>query len=98
MRDGAIVAVASNALVILSLKQQRLMSNVANASKRGQRLLADYAEREHFRADAVWSNVAGSHLRARKHILSSPKLGEVSRSDGGVCKSSAVNRCEPENI
>ena len=27
----------------------------ANAIKRGQRLLADYAEREHFRADAVWS-------------------------------------------
>ena len=38
---------------------KRLTSNVANASKRGQRLLADYAEREHFRADAVWSNVAG---------------------------------------
>ena len=27
----------------------------ANAIKRGQRLLADYAEREHFRADVVWS-------------------------------------------
>ena len=27
-----------------------LTSNVANASKRGQRLLADYAEQEHFRA------------------------------------------------
>ena len=37
-----------------------VLSNVANASKRGQRLLADYAEREHFRADAVWSNVAGA--------------------------------------
>ena len=35
-----------------------LTTNVANASKREQRLLADYAEREHFRADAVWSNVA----------------------------------------
>ena len=27
----------------------------ANASKRGQRLLADYAEREHFRAREAWS-------------------------------------------
>ncbi|MBQ1214178.1 MAG: hypothetical protein IIX81_04060 [Tidjanibacter sp.] len=27
----------------------------ANASKRGQRLLADYAEREHFRATEGWS-------------------------------------------
>ena len=36
------------------------LSNVANASKRGQRLLADYAEREHFRTDVVWSNVAGA--------------------------------------
>lgn len=27
----------------------------ANASKRGQRALAHYAEREHFRADTVWS-------------------------------------------
>ena len=48
------------AFFCLTSNVQRLTSNVANASKRGQRLLADYAEREHFRADAVWSNVAGA--------------------------------------
>ena len=45
---------------------ERLTSNVANASKREQRLLADYAEREHFRADVVWSNVANASKRGQR--------------------------------
>ena len=57
---------------------ERPTSNVANASKRGQRLLAVYAEREHFRADAVWSNVSGAPIiGAPENLLG--RLGNLGR-------------------
>ena len=38
----------------------------ANAGKREQRLLADYAEREHFRAAAGWSIEANAGKRGQR--------------------------------
>ena len=38
----------------------------ANASKREQRLLADYAEREHFRAAEGWSIEANASKRGQR--------------------------------
>ncbi|MBO7300105.1 MAG: hypothetical protein J6U53_01695 [Tidjanibacter sp.] len=40
----------------------------ANASKRGQKALAHYAEREHFRADRVWSIEANTSKRGQKAL------------------------------
>ena len=57
----------------------------ANASKREQRLLADYAEREHFRAAEGWSIEAnaikrGQSVQARsaeRELLEQPKAGQL---------------------
>ena len=46
----------------------------ANASKREQRPLVDYAEREHFRASEAWSI----------ENCSSPKIGEVVEDRRGM--------------
>ena len=61
----------------------------ANASKRGQRPLVDYAEREHFRASEAWSIEKAAPL----------SLGEVVRSTREVClRAERAERAERENI
>ena len=48
----------------------------ANASKRVQRLLADFAKREHFRANKVWS-IQNSKLRAGRVCRECREVKEV---------------------
>ena len=55
----------------------------ANASKRGQRLLADYAEQKHFRANEVWSIEANASKRGQKEQKRAEKSRKSRKSRKG---------------